>query len=300
MNAKKIWQVGAVLAAIIAVAGVFALHVWMEKRGRERAMADTVRPKGLLHDPVADGGRSFVAIPPFLSHSAAAAEIGSQVFHDKRFVRSPRQTCAFCHLLNEGGTDGKVRDGVRTGPVVNAVLATCYLHDGSVTGLANVVWKMFEEESYAGCRSLEKRVARLRKEDAELVARFKGVYGDGLTSTNVVDSVVQYAHTQMLLSQGRAFDLYCGGRTNALDETQKEGVVAFQTGRCLACHDGAALGGRRIHNGLKVAGLRGIPQRKVYFADGSCTNLVEAVNRMCPRELDVAARRSLLAFLKAL
>ena len=258
-----------------------------------------VRPAGMAESVAAHGAVSFVALPPALPHSRPAALLGAEMFCDHRLPRTSRLSCAACHLLNEGGTDGRVRGGVLTRPVVNAVFSDIFLHDGSVTGLTQVIRLMYESADFAGGRgALEKRIALLQK-DSELGRRFAATYPDGLTASNVVDSIVQYMHTRPLLSYGAPFDLFCGGRTNALDAVQMEGLELFRR-ECLSCHDGATLGARRIHEGKKVPALRGISNRRVFFGDGSCGNLEDAVMRMGGDALGVAEKTALVSFLRAL
>lgn len=289
MTRRGVW-------ACVALAGVAGagLALWLcgPRGGR-----GPVRPAGMVETVAADGGRSFVALPPSLPHARPRAALGAEMFHERRLARTPRRVCAACHLLNEGGTDGKVRGGVLTRPAVNAVFAEMFLHDGSVTGLAAVVRRMFEEKAFSGAGSLAAAADRLRAGDAALAARFAAAYPDGLTATNVVDAVVQFAHTRPMLSGGTAFDLFCGGRTNALDAAQRRGLEVFR-GNCLSCHDGATLGARQIRRGLKVPALRGVARRRAFFSDGSCARLEEAVDRMAGARLDAPSRAALVALLR--
>jgi len=290
-STNRMWMVAAGLLAVV-VAGLFVLR---QKPQTQAPGIAPVVPGGMVETAEADGGKAFMALPPSLPHGRPAAALGSDLFVERRLARTSRLVCAACHLLNEGGTDGQLHKGVLTQPVVNAVFSRVFLHDGSVTNLDRVVRLMFESPDYSGCVSLAKRVERLRA-DAGLVRRFAAVYPDGLTPSNVVDAVIQFAHTRPMITSGTVFDHYCGGRTNALTSTQIAALGHFQA-NCLSCHDGATFGARQIVKGRKVPALRGISRRHRYFADGSCTNLVDAVSRMAKPSLDASARAALVSLL---
>jgi len=282
-----------VLAGVLAAAaGVFLLRQKPQTQDPDTA---PVAPGGMVDTVEADGGKAFVALPPFLPHSRPAAELGGLVFSDRRFARTPPRVCAACHSLTEGGSDGKVRKGVLTQPLANVAFSRVFLHDGSATDLARVVRLMLESHDFSSVGSLDAWAARLRT-DAELAGRFAAVYPDGLTSTNIVAAFIQFVQTQPMITSGTAFDLYCGGNTNALSSTQTAGLGLFRA-NCLSCHDGATFGARQVVKGLKVPALRGVSRRRRYFSDGSCTNLAEAVSRMAKSSLEPSAREALIDLL---
>ena len=95
------------LVAALAVWGVVAVHNWNARRAKvAERRAELVR-LGLPGDGTSD----FVPLPAILPHNAAAARIGADLFTDKRLARASRRTCASCHWLNMGGTDGKMHAG---------------------------------------------------------------------------------------------------------------------------------------------------------------------------------------------
>ena len=280
------------LVAALAVWGVVAVHNWNARRAKvAERRAELVR-LGLPGDGTSD----FVPLPAILPHNAAAARIGADLFTDKRLARASRRTCASCHWLNMGGTDGKMHAGRLTRPLVNAALATRFLGDGSLTNIADAVALMIENGDFAGGGTLGEVAARLAA-DAAMAARFKLAYSEPPCASNVVDAIAQFSRT--LLSAGRPFDRHQGGEPGALGARELAGMELFKSRRCLKCHDGPGLGGTKVHEGRKVSALRGLGMRKVYLS-GRYSDLGAVLMNMPAGELEEAERAALVAFLRSL
>ena len=295
-TANKWIYAAALAAAALAVAGTFAVHAWLVNR---RAAAEAAARSGFLarFGIISDGTQPFVALPPVLPHGALQAELGQRMFCEKKLARTARRTCGYCHLLNEGGSDGQVHGGTITRPAVNAVFAPFYLHDGSVSNLHDLVVRMIEDADFAGAGSLDRAVLKLAA-DEQVLARFRAAYPDGLTASNVVDSIVQHCHT--LVTGGAPFDAYCGGRREALGTLQRTGMELFRQRGCLSCHDGPALGTMKMSEGRKVPALRGVSRRRAYLSDASLNDLGAVLSRMPGGSLEADERAALVSFLKAL
>lgn len=290
-------QAVARLAAFAVVAAVAAVLIgkWMVRRAEVAANRAELHRLGLP----GDGTREFVPLPSILPHHAPAARIGGELFADKRLARTSRRTCASCHWMNMGGSDGKLHNGVLTRPIVNAAATTVFFHDGSVKSFAEAATKMLTDGNYAGGGSLDDITKRIAA-DTDLSAAFQRAYAQGLTTTNLVDSLEQYART--LLSAGRTFDRFQGGDEHVLQPLEKAGYEIFRARKCISCHSGPVLGGLRVHEGRKVTQLRGIGQRRVFFADGASRSLDTAIARMPSGgdEWTAEERAALVAFLKTL
>ena len=280
------------LVAALAIWGVIAVHNRSVQRAKVSARRAELKRLGLPGDGTSD----FVPLPAILLHNAAAARIGSDLFTDRRLARASRRTCASCHWLNMGGSDGKMHAGRLTRPFVNAALATRFLGDGSLTNIADAVALMIENGDFAGGGTLGDVAARLAA-DASLAKRFEMAYSSPPSATNVVDAIAQYART--VLSAGRPFDRHQGGDGNAIAPLERKGMELFREHGCLKCHEGPALGGLKVHNGRKVSALRGLGLRNVYLS-GKCSDLGAALANMPAGELDEDERAALIAFLKSL
>lgn len=287
---------------MLAGTAVVALVVAFVYQARVRVTeARAVEARKVLRESfgiVSDGKSPFVALPACLVHDARAARLGGQMFCDQRVGRTSKRTCAACHWLNAGGSDGKLHDGTLTRPVVNSVFSSRYLQDGSLTNLTDVIAQMITRTQWADGNSPELAAKRLSKYP-EIVSRFQFVYkGEGPNATNLVHCLEQYLRTK--ITTGRPLDLYEGGNTNALSVVQQRGRELFQSCRCLACHDGPALGGRKVAEGRRVPPLRGLVERRVYMTNGSQTDLGAVLMLMPNTDLEDEDRAALLAFLRVL
>ena len=282
------------VAVVSIVAGVFVVRR-IAVRDAENARGEMYRGYGIF----ADGSRLFVPLPPMLAHNGARAALGRQLFNDRRLACSQRLVCGACHWLGAGGTDSKTHHGILTRPAYNAVFATCYLHDGSMTNLRDVVRMMVETPQFCGGGSLAVVEAKIAP-DASLVRRFQSAYESegGFNGTNVVDSVVEYMKT--LITSGTPYDFWCAGHENSIGLEQRRGSEVFLAARCIECHDGPALGGRRVSGGRKVPSLRGLSLRKSYFAKGVEGDLDVVVRRMPGGELTPEDGKAVKAFLQIL
>lgn len=282
----------AALAAALAVCGTIVAHNWTVRRAKVAERRAELERLGLPGDGTGD----FVPLPAILPHNAAAARIGADLFTDRRLARASRRTCASCHWLNMGGTDGKMHAGRLTRPFVNAALATRFLGDGSLTNIADAVSMMVESGDFAGGGALGDVAARLAA-DAPLAARFEAAYAAPPSASNVVDAIAQYSRT--LLSSGRPFDRSLGDGRTALAASEQKGMELFRRRGCLKCHDGPGLGGTRVHGGRKVSALRGLGLRNVYLS-GRYADLGAVLAYMPAGELDEEERAAFVAFLRSL
>ncbi len=296
MKRRMGWILGAGAFVVLAAAGVWGVRAWTTQRQVERTVA--ARKAFLARFGIdSDGRQAFIALPAQLPHALGPAQLGADLFCDRRLGQTPRRACAACHRLNEGGVDGELHGGVLTRTVMNASFASFFLHDGSLTNQHDLVERMLTRREFVGARDVQAIVRRLGA-DERMLARFRASYETGLTTTNLIDALVQYNRTQ--LSPRSAFDRYWDGQADALNAAEKAGMEIFRRRNCLACHDGPALGGLRVSEGRKVPSLRGLGSRHVYLTDGSRTDLGAVLTLMPRGDLEEAERAALVSFLKSL
>ena len=115
----------------------------------------------------------------------------------------------------------------------------------------------------------------------------------------LVDAVVEYMKT--LVTVDTTYDSWCAGHADAFTPEQQRGSEVFLAAKCMDCHAGPVLGGRKVSRGRKVSALRGLGLRKAYLTKGKIKDL-DAVVPLMPGgdALLPEDRKALVTFLKAL
>ncbi len=274
----------------------------VRERAAEEALAREAAAREKLYrqfEIFSSGKKLMVPLPSMLVHHGPRAQLGKKMLNDKRLACSQRLVCGACHWLGAGGTDSRLHHGLLTRPAYNAVFANCYMQDGSLTNLHDVVETMIRAPYFCGGGSLDVAVSKLSK-DSAIVELFNSAYKDegGFNGTNVVDSVVEYMKT--LITSGTPYDYWCAGHDDRFTPVQRRGSELFISARCMDCHDGPTLGARKISNGRKVPALRGLSFRKAYLTDGKAKKLEAVIPMMPGGALSSDDMKSLLAFLSVL
>ena len=290
-----------IFVAVLAIAAVFGIHAYLgARRARQIETAEKAARQARLDrlGIVSDGTEEFFALPPTIPTDQRAAQLGAKLYHDARLTSPSRRTCATCHPLNAGGTDGKLHGGVLTRPVYNAGFADVFLQDGSVTGLTALVERMITDPQWGGATNLAQSAAWIGS-DIKFSYRFKKRYPDGVTVSNALDALTAYVKT--LVRHNGVFDQYCAGRKDALTDEQIRGLAIFRRQRCTDCHNGPVLGAWKVVDGKKVPALRGLSTRKMYSAGGLRNDFGAVLPFMPGGDVESAADRlALVAFLGCL
>ena len=294
MEKKKIMGVA---AAVVVVSAGVALAVLVRRQMEERRVLDARGEMYVRFGVDAPPTELFPALPAAAPHNAAAAALGATLFTKPGLVAERGKVCAACHRLNSGGVDNRRHGKILTRTVNNAFFADMFMHDGSVRGYPAVVERMISDPKFCGAGSVDAVVTKLAA-NAAISNRFSMVYDAGLTATNLVDALVQHGLT--LVSERGAYDLFRSGRPDALSDEAKRGFEIFRAS-CAECHYGPALGMRRVHEGRKVPGLRGLSSRKAFLTDGTRSDLSAVLMFMPGGDIDAEPDRlALLAFLREL
>lgn len=267
-------------------------------------------------------------------------ELGKRLFYEPRLSRNNRIACATCHDLTTGGTDRTARsigiDGavgtVNTPTVFNAALNFKQFWDGRADTLEKQIDGPIHNPIEMGS-SWPEITAKLQ-EDRQYRLAFAALYPDGLTSTAIKDALAAFERS--LLTPDSRFDQFLRGNTDALSENERTGYRLFKQYGCVACHQGANVGGnlfqkfgvmgdyfvdrgrltvadqgRQNVSGheehrhvFKVPSLRLSALTPPYFHDGSVDTLDEAVRIMARyqlgRRLTDREIASIVAFLNTL
>ena len=314
------------ISAALAAAGI-GVSIWasaVTAEDAKTATTSTVRNEIIKPiDAVAPKNPSMV-------------ELGKKLYFDTRLSKSGFISCNSCHNLSMGGTDNlktSIGDHWQEGPinsptVLNSSLNVAQFWDGRAKDLkeqaggpiANPGEMAFTHELAV---SVLESIPQYKDE-------FKAVFSkDKIDIGMVTDAIAAFEET--LVTPDSKFDQWLKGDDKALTTTELKGYELFKTSRCVACHNGPAVGGNSFQKmgvvepyktdskaegvaGLtkkdedrfkfKVPTLRNVELTYPYFHDGAAPTLEKAVVTMGQLQLgkkftdeEVA---QIVAFLKTL
>jgi cytochrome c peroxidase len=229
--------------------------------------------------------------------------LGERLFHDPRLSRNGDRSCNSCHDVNGNGATIKAHDPspdgspipLNTPTVFNAVGNFRLNWIGDARTLEEQARESIESPSIMGS-NLPESIAKLAS-DVDLMADFRAVYGRPLDPDGVLDALATFERT--LVTPGSRFDRWLEGDADALSEDEKKGYALFKSIGCVACHQGANVGGNLFQRHgifhplaapqpaiLRVPSLRNIASTAPYFHDGSALTLEDAIRRMAYSQLD--------------
>ncbi|MBU0500358.1 MAG: c-type cytochrome [Gammaproteobacteria bacterium] len=267
--------------------------------------------------------------------------LGRLLFHDTRLSQDNSISCASCHPLTKGGMDGKARSpgvmgamGVINAPTVyNSGLSLAQFWDGRAPDLeAQVEGPIHNPIEMAS--NWDEVIPRLRR-DRGYPRLFRELYGTDATETAVCDAIAHFERS--LVTIDSPFDRWLRGDETALSDKAREGYALFKSYGCVACHQGAGVGGNMFQRmgamgdwfadrktpltpadlgrfnttgreedrySFKVPSLRLAALTAPYFHDGSVDSLAEAVRVMARyqlgRRIPDAHVEKIVAFLESL
>lgn len=200
--------------------------------------------------PKAPLGLPPVPWPTDNPYSKAKAELGRQLYYDKRLSTNQTVSCASCHAPEFAFTDGqpvstgiKGQKGGRSAPtVINRAYSTLQFWDGRAASLeeqakgplANPLEMTMEKDADAAHKSC---VACL-KGIPGYVKQFQKVFGTAdLTIDHVAKAIATFERT--VLSGNAPYDRYEAGDKSAMTPAQVRGMdVFFNKAKCDSCHIG--------------------------------------------------------------
>lgn len=171
-------------------------------------------------------------------------QLGRKLFFDRRLSLNQTQSCAMCHIPEQGFTNNELsvavgmegRSGRRNAPsLYNIAYAQSMFHDGRDVTLEDQVWNPFLDRNEMGNPSFSAVIEKI-KVLPDYDGLFEAVFGRGPTMETVGKALASYERA--LVSGNSAFDRwYYGGETDALSDEARKGFELF-TGkaRCSACH----------------------------------------------------------------
>ena len=249
--------------------------------------------------------------------TAEKVALGKKLYLDTRLSKDETISCNSCHNLKTFGVDNeptspghKGQRGGRNSPTsFNAALHASQFWDGRAANVEKQALGPILNPGEMAMPSEAAVIERLKKDKnypKEFAAAFPGDK-DPISYANVGNAIGAFERT--LITPSR-FDAFLKGDDNALTPEEKKGAQAFVQTGCVACHNGATLGGMMFQKlGLvkpyptkdmgrfevtkneadkmmfKVPSLRNVTKTGPYFHDGSVKTLDEAVSKMAEYQL---------------
>lgn len=279
------------------------------------AAADIVLASSNQPHVKAGGREPIKPIPLEAQLDARKVALGETLFNETRLSHDNTISCASCHDLAKGGTDGKAHSigiqnaggSINSPSVFNSGLNFKQFWDGRAATLEEQIDGPVHSVVELGS-SWPEIVGKLRATD--YAARFATIYRDGIQPQNIKDAIAQFERS--LITPNSRFDKYLRGDDSALTAEEKAGYRVFKSHGCTSCHQGMNVGGNMFETlgamadyfadrgnvtsadygrfnvtgretdrfVFRVPSLRNVALTAPYFHDGSMARLEDAVKAM--------------------
>lgn len=174
--------------------------------------------------------------------------LGEKLFNEPKLSHDDTISCAYCHNLSLGGTDGKVHslgsDGsaaeVNTPTVFNSGLNYRQFWNGRAATLEDQIEGPTHNPREMNS-SWPEITGKLGKDPAYVSAFFK-LYPDlGIHEYSIKDAIATFECS--LTTPNSRFDKFLRGDANAINADEKQGYQLFKSYGCTSCHQGTNVGG---------------------------------------------------------
>ena len=268
-------------------------------------------------------------------YSAEMVDLGRHLFFDTRMSEAEDISCASCHDLTLGGTDGRPtsmgrddRFGARNAPtVLNAALNIDQFWDARAPNLVEQVkGHVLNPIDMAHTQA---SLFQTLQDIPGYVLRFNSAFPNDAEPLGLNNFATAVAAFETTLITPSRFDDFVAGDTSALTLDEIFGMQVFFDLGCAECHNGVNLGGNsqnyfgivaepsnthrpkddtgvsavtgNIHDEylFRVPSLRNIAITGPYFHSGSADTLAEAVQVMAKVQLGSEINANDLEFLLA-
>ena len=249
------------------------------------------------------GQEPITPIPAMPAQDPRRPLLGERLFTDRRLSRDNTHSCSSCHDIGTNGASANAHDvapkgqplPLNTPTVFNASLNFRLNWEGSFRSLEEHAARTLRNPAIM-TSSAEEVVSKLRA-DPEAVRQFRDAYGREPDVAALLDAIASYERT--LVTPGSRFDRWLAGEATAITTEELSGYQLFKSLGCIACHQGANVGGNLFQpHGIfhplgsvepalvRVPSLRNVAATAPYFHDGSAATLSEAVRAMGIAQLD--------------
>lgn len=251
------------------------------------------RPADLMGNIVAPPlGLPPVPIPDSNPITPAKIQLGRKLFYDRRLSLNQTQSCAMCHIPEQGFTNNELsravgiegRSGRRNAPTLyNVAYMDSLFHDGREQDLEKQIWSPLLDRREMGNPSFSSVIEKIEVLP-DYKGRFEKIFDRGPTMETVGMALASYERT--LVSGNSPFDRwYFSDKEDALTESARRGFELFRgKANCVACHtvneDYALFTDNELHNtgiGARRALVDPPKTRKVMLAPGVVVDVEEAI-----------------------
>lgn len=211
-----------------------------------------------------------VNVPASNPLTKGKVELGKQLYFDPRISLDGTVSCATCHNPEKGWTDGAPvatgidgQKGDRSAPtVLNTVYGKLMFWDGRAPSLEAQSQGPPQNPIEMGKQTYKEIITRLRTISGYR-EQFQKVFGTDVTLDGVAKAIAAFERVTALSGNSK-YDKYAAGDLNALDESEKRGMVLFglrltpddefktdvvlQKAKCTACHVGFNFTDDQFHN----------------------------------------------------
>jgi cytochrome c peroxidase len=249
------------------------------------------------------GQEPITPIPAMPAQDPRRPLLGERLFTDRRLSRDNTHSCSSCHDIGANGASANAHDvapkgrplPLNTPTVFNASLNFRLNWEGNFRSLEEHAAQTLRNPAIMAS-SVEEVVSKLRA-DPEAVRQFRDAYGREPDAAALLDAIASYERT--LVTPGSRFDRWLAGEAAAITTEELSGYQLFKSLGCIACHQGANVGGNLFQRHgifhplgsaepvlVRVPSLRNVTATAPYFHDGSAVTLSEAVRAMGIAQLD--------------
>ncbi|MBV9634749.1 MAG: c-type cytochrome [Methylobacteriaceae bacterium] len=249
------------------------------------------------------GQEPITPVPSAPALDPRRVALGERLFEDERLSGDHTRSCFSCHNTQTNGASPLAHDltpggrpiALTTPTVFNAALSFHLNWEGNVRSLEREAEQTLGNPETMASSAAEAAV-KLRA-DPKMVRLFRDAYGKEPDAATLLDAIATYERS--LLTPGSRFDRWLAGDSGAITAKELAGYQLFKSLGCIACHQGANVGGNllqrhgifhpfgsRLPELVRVPSLRNVAATPPYFHDGSAPTLEAAVKIMGFAQLD--------------
>lgn len=322
---RKVLTLGALCCLAILVA--LGLMQWRDRSfiaGSGNLLRGAVEPAAAIEVSVVSE-EPIQPIPLEIELDAARVKLGDRLFHDPILSSDNTISCASCHDLAQGGSDGLPTSIGMSGhqvplnspTVFNSGFQFRQFWDGRAATLEEQVDGPVSAVGEMGGVSWQEVIFRLQ-ENPEYVRSFHRIYGGDITADQIRNAIATFERS--LYTPNAPFDRYLRGDEEAISAEAQQGYSLFKSYGCVTCHQGVLLGGNMYQtlgvfgdyfadrgtpaikadlgrynvtkdendkHVFKVPTLRNVALTSPYFHDGHAKSLDQAIKLMGKYQLGV-------------